>query len=67
MQGLVLLYAVAEDPALACAIVVHGVANGTYLALGLPALLLQRRRRSTGEDDTSGEVPATATAPHQVP
>ena len=67
MQGLVLLYAVAEDPALACAIVVHGVANVTYLALGLPALLLQRRRRSTGEDDTSGEVPATATAPHQVP
>ena len=41
--GLVALYGIADAPALACATVVHAVANLTYLVLGGPAFLLQRR------------------------
>mgnify|MGYP002850766912 CR=1 FL=1 len=65
MQGLVLLYAVDEDPALACAIVVHGVANVTYLALGLPALLLQRWRPPGAGPDVDRKV--SGAAPNQAP
>ena len=42
--ALIVLYGIPAAPALACATVVHGVANITYLLLGVPAFLLQRRR-----------------------
>ena len=48
-QGLILLFAVAEAPAMACATAVHALANLTYLFLGVPALLLQRRRHRSGQ------------------
>ena len=43
-QGLIVLYATTTDLALACATAVHAIANLTYLALGGPALLLQRKK-----------------------
>jgi glycosyltransferase 2 family protein len=40
------LYHVDAATALACATVVHALANATYLAIGIPALLIQRARVS---------------------
>jgi len=42
-KPLVLLYAVTGSDALACATAVHALATLTYLAIGLPAFLVQRR------------------------
>ena len=50
-RGLILLFAVAEAPAMACATAVHALANLTYIALGVPALVLQRRRHRPGLTD----------------
>ncbi|MFA6109807.1 MAG: lysylphosphatidylglycerol synthase transmembrane domain-containing protein [Candidatus Latescibacterota bacterium] len=44
-KSLVALYAVPQSAALACATAVHAIATVTYLTLGGPALLWQRRRR----------------------
>jgi len=54
-QGLIVLYAISTDLALACATAVHATANITYLALGGPALLLQRKRRPGRQVDKARE------------
>ena len=43
-KGSLMLYGVAEPEALACATVVHMVANLSYIVIGGPALLVQRLR-----------------------
>ena len=51
-QGLIVLYATTTDLALACATAVHAIANLTYLALGGPALLLQRKKASGSQEQS---------------
>ena len=52
-QGLIVLYATTTDLALACATAVHAIANLTYLALGGPALLLQRKKAPAAPEHSS--------------
>jgi len=51
-KPLLLLYAVDARDALACATAVHGMATLTYLAIGIPAFLLQRRSASKRRERT---------------
>ena len=48
-EGLILLFAVPAVPALACATALHAIGNLTYLAIGGPALLLQKRGAASKE------------------
>lgn len=54
-KALVHLYAVPQSAALACATAVHGIATVTYLAVGGPALLSQRRRRLASPTPAAGQ------------
>jgi uncharacterized membrane protein YbhN (UPF0104 family) len=54
-KALVALYDVPQSAALACATAVHAIATVTYLALGGPALLWQRRRRLASSTPASGQ------------
>ena len=53
-EALVLLYDVDPEPALACATVVHMVANVSYIVIGAPALLVQWLRYSRGLSAAEG-------------
>ena len=53
-QGL-MIYGVPQAPALACATAVHALATLTYLGIGGPALLLQRRKGAKKSDDPAEE------------
>jgi glycosyltransferase 2 family protein len=58
-KPLLLLYAVNQSDALACATAVHAIATLTYVAIGLPAFLLQRataRRRSAAVTPESAQA-----------
>ena len=50
-----MLYGVSQAPALACATAVHALATLTYLGIGGPALLLQRRKGTKKSEDPAEE------------
>ena len=57
-ESLNLLYQIPAAEALACATVVHAFSNLTYFIVGVPALILQRRKQD-GKKGESPPVPAT--------
>lgn len=52
-RALIDLFAVPEAAAMACATLVHALGNLTYLAFGVPALILQRRGRRSQDGSAS--------------
>jgi hypothetical protein len=58
-QSLHVLFAVPVAAAMACATAVHAVANITYVVVGVPTLLAQRRHRRRDEDTSLADEMAT--------